>query len=65
MSGKSGERTVDGIGYRKSKDFYREEGDIWTEDGRQWTIKEGLRQNITKLDKAKEALMPLFCPSCG
>jgi len=64
MSGKSGERTVDGIGYRKSKDFYKE-GDIWTEDGRQWTIKEGLRQNITKLDKAKEALMPLFCPSCG
>ena len=64
MSGKSDKRTVDGVGYRKSKDFYKE-GDIWTEDGRQWTIKEGLRQNITKLDKAKEALMPLFCPSCS
>tara|TARA_R110001592_G_scaffold26396_1_gene98906 strand:- start:340 stop:912 length:573 start_codon:yes stop_codon:yes gene_type:complete len=64
MSGKSSERTIDGVGYRKSKEFYKE-GDVWTEDSRQWTIKDGLKQNITKLDKAKEALMPLFCPSCN
>jgi len=64
MSGKSGERTVDGVGYRKSKQFY-EEGDVWEEDGRQWTIKDGLKQNITKLDKAKEVTTPLFCPKCN
>jgi hypothetical protein len=63
VQGKAGERTLNGVGYTKSKEFY-EEGDIWTENGRQWTIKDGIRQNITKLDKAKEAVMPLFCPSC-
>ena len=33
MSGKAGERTVDGIGYTKQQ-IHREEGDIWTENGR-------------------------------
>ena len=64
MSGKADERIVDGVGYRKAKQFH-EEGDIWTEDGRQWTIKDGIKQNITKLDKAKEVITPYFCPSCG
>ena len=64
MSGKADERSTEGIGYTKQQVF-RNEGDVWTEDGRQWTIKDGIKQNITKLDKAKETLMPLFCPSCG
>jgi len=64
MSGKASERTIDGVGYRKTKQFH-EEGDIWTEDGRQWTIKDGIKQNITKLDKAKEAVTPYFCPKCS
>ena len=64
MSGKAGERTIDGVGYRKAKQFH-EEGDVWTEDGRQWTIKDGIKQNITKLDKAKEAVTPYFCPKCN
>tara|TARA_R100001591_G_scaffold73803_3_gene81830 strand:- start:105 stop:683 length:579 start_codon:yes stop_codon:yes gene_type:complete len=52
-------------GYRKSKKRYKE-GDIWEEGGKQWTIKEGIKQNITKLDDAKKALrMPLCCPKCG
>ena len=63
LKGKAGERTVDGIGYTKVNEL-RKEGDIWTENGREWTIKGGLKQNITRLDKAKEALMPMFCPSC-
>ena len=33
--------------------------------GREWTIKDGLKQNITKLDKAKSLAMPMFCPSCN
>jgi len=65
VKGKYGERTTVGIGYQKAKEFHSE-GDIWEEDGRQWTIKNGLKQNITKLDKAKEGIvLPLFCPSCN
>ncbi len=63
MSGKADERTTGGVGYTKQQ-IHRQEGDIWEESGRQWTIKDGLKQNITRLDKAKEALMPMFCPSC-
>ena len=52
-------------GYKKSYKKYNE-GDIWEEDGRKWTIKNGIRQNITKLDQAKKSLrIPLRCPKCG
>jgi len=46
-------KTVDGVGYAKAHVAYKE-GDIWEESGRTWTIKNGLRQNITKLDAAKK-----------
>ncbi len=53
------------IGYQKSYTRY-EEGDIWEESGKTWTIKNGLKQNITKLDSAKKAVrVPLTCPKCG
>jgi|14_taG_2_1085336.scaffolds.fasta_scaffold05557_5 hypothetical protein len=52
-------------GYKKVRSKHKE-GDIWEESGKQWTIKNGLRQNITKLDDAKKALrMPLRCPKCN
>lgn len=58
-------KTVDGIGYQKAYQHH-EEGDVWEENGRQWTIKNGIKQNITKLDAAKKAIqMPLKCPKCG
>lgn len=58
-------KTVDGIGYTKTQVAYKE-GDIWEESGRTWTIKNGIRQNVTKLDSAKKALQtPLACPKCG
>ena len=63
VKGKSGERTSQGIGYTKKEEFYKE-GDIWEVNGRKWTIKDGIKQNITKLDKFKTASVPLFCPSC-
>jgi hypothetical protein len=53
MTGKQGERIAAGVGYSKKHQFH-EEGDVWEEDGRQWTIKNGIKQNITKLDKAKK-----------
>ena len=63
VKGKGTERTSQGIGYTKVQEFYKE-GDIWEENGRKWTIKDGIKQNITKLDKFKKAAVPLFCPSC-
>lgn len=64
MTNKASERTSTGVGFTKV-DIHREEGDVWTEDGREWTIKDGIKQNVTKLDKAKAAAMPMFCPSCN
>jgi len=65
MQGKYGEKTRSSVGFTNPEEFYNE-GDIWESDGRTWTIKEGIKQNITKLDKAKKAhTMPLFCPNCS
>tara|TARA_R110000772_G_scaffold89289_1_gene185067 strand:+ start:121 stop:696 length:576 start_codon:yes stop_codon:yes gene_type:complete len=64
VQGKYGEKTRSSVGFSKKEEFYKE-GDIWEVDGRMWTIKEGIKQNITKLDKAKKAhVMPLLCPNC-
>jgi hypothetical protein len=57
-------KTKVGAGYKKAYKA-RKEGDVWEEDGRTWTIQNGLRQNITKLDTAKNAYkIPLTCPKC-
>jgi uncharacterized C2H2 Zn-finger protein len=65
VTGKVGDRTTKGVGYNKKYEHH-EEGDVWEEGGRTWTIKNGIKQNITKLDKAKKVgKMPLFCPKCG
>jgi len=64
VKGKSGERTGKGIGYTKKQEFHKE-GDTWVENGRTWTIRDGIKENITKLDKFKKAAVPLFCPSCN
>ena len=64
ITGNGNARTTEGVGYTKKYEHYQE-GDIWEENGRKWTIKNGIKQNITKLDKAKKAhVMPLFCPKC-
>ena len=42
------------------------EGDVWVEGRKTWTIKNGIKQTISKLDKIKkEVFMPLCCPNCG
>ena len=56
VQGKYGDKTTVGTGYQKAKEFHNE-GDIWEEDNRTWTIKNGIKQNITKLDKAKENIV--------
>ena len=65
ISGNTDSRSSQGIGYSK-KYTHHKEGDVWEEDGRKWTIKNGVRQNVTKMDKFKKmGKMPLFCPECG
>jgi hypothetical protein len=65
ITGNENARTTEGIGYTK-KHEHHQEGDIWEENGRTWTIKNGLKQNITKMDKFKQmGNLPLFCPECN
>ena len=63
VKGKNSERVTHGIGYTTESTEYNE-GDTWIENNRTWTIKNGIKQNITKLDKFKKVSTPLFCPSC-
>ncbi len=65
ITGNEGARTTEGIGYTKKYEHYVE-GDVWEENGKKWTIKNGLKQNITKMDKFKKmGKTPLFCPECN
>ena len=65
ITGKTGASTGTQIGYNKKTEDYKE-GDIWTEGRKTWTIKNGIKQTISKLDKIKkEVFMPLSCPCCG
>ena len=58
-------KTKEQVGYQKADKRY-EEGDIWEEGGKTWTIKNGIKQNVTRLDAAKKAIrIPLRCPKCG
>lgn len=58
-------KTKEQVGYQKAYKRY-EEGDIWEEGGKTWTIKNGIKQNVTRLDAAKKAIrIPLRCPKCG
>lgn len=64
VQGKHGDKSSVSSGYIKSQEFHVE-GDIWEAGDKTWTIKDGIKQNITKLDKAREAVnFPIFCPSC-
>ena len=58
-------KTKSQTGYKKTSQRHKE-GDIWEDGGKQWTIKDGIKQNVTKLDSAKKAIrLPLRCPKCG
>jgi hypothetical protein len=51
------------VGWRPGMEPTRKEGDVWTGlDDRKWTMKNGIKQTVTKLDSAKT---PWFCPSCN
>ena len=65
VSKKYGEKTSTSIGFTNNTNEVYGEGDTWEEDGKTWTIKDGIKQNVTRLDKARETInFPIFCPSC-
>jgi hypothetical protein len=58
-------KTTTQAGYNKTI-IERKEGDIWEENGKNWTIKNGIKQTITRLDNIKKSLLlPIVCPSCS
>ena len=53
------------VGHVKKEEEHKE-GDIWEEQDKEWTIKNGIKQSHTKLDKIKATIrMPLTCPCCN
>ena len=64
ITGKTGDSTQLQSGWEKDKGVHTE-GDIWEESGKKWTIKNGLKQTVTKLDNIKKLIvLPLCCPNC-
>ena len=65
ITGKTGASTGTQIGYNNKTEDYKE-GDVWTEGRKTWTIKNGIKQTVSKLDVVKkEVHIPLCCPNCG
>ncbi len=65
ITGNAGGSTGVQVGYSKQSQDYTE-GDIWEENGKQWTIKNGIKQTLTKFDKLKKmVVLPLCCPKCN
>lgn len=64
ITGKSGDRTQVLSGYEKQS-YDHKEGDVWEDSGRTWTIKNGIKQTVSKQDKLKRlVVIPLACPCC-
>jgi len=65
ITNNAGNSTGTQIGYSKQQQDYQE-GDVWEENGKQWTIKNGIKQTITKLDRFKKLVaIPISCPHCN
>lgn len=65
VKGKHADKSSTSVGFTKGQEGPHSEGDIWTEGDKTWTIKDGIKQNVTKLDAARQTVnFPIFCPSC-
>jgi transposase-like protein len=62
---KSGDKTGVQVGY--TADYVEhKEGDVWEERGKKWTIKNGLKQTVTRFDSIKKKIFtPIVCPNCN
>ena len=65
ISKKAGDKTGVQVGY--TADYVeRKEGDVWEERGKQWTIKNGIKQTVTRFDAIKKQIFtPISCPNCN
>jgi len=62
---KAGDKTGVQVGYNTDY-IERKEGDVWEERGKKWTIKNGLKQTITRFDNIKKKIFtPIACPNCN
>jgi bacterioferritin-associated ferredoxin len=58
-------KTTTQIGYTKIQ-AERKEGDVWEEGGKNWTLKNGIKQTVTRFDDLKKVItLPLACPKCS
>lgn len=65
ITGNTNDRTQVQAGWENNKQDHKE-GDVWLENGKKWTIRNGIKQTVTKLDNIKQlTLMPLTCPRCN
>ena len=65
ITGNSSASTGIQIGYKTKQKNYKE-GDVWKEGRKTWTIKNGIKQTISKLDSIKkEVFVPLCYPKCS
>lgn len=62
---KAGDKTGVQVGY--TADYVeRKEGDEWEERGKKWTIKNGIKQTVTRFDAIKKQIFtPITCPNCN
>ena len=65
ISKKAGDKTGVQVGY--TADYVeRKEGDVWEERGKKWTIKNGIKQTVTRFDAIKKQIFtPITCPNCN
>jgi len=58
-------KTTTQVGYTKAH-IDHQEGDVWEEDGKKWTLKNGIKQTVTRFDEIKKVInLPLSCPKCS
>ena len=58
-------KTTTQVGYNKAY-VDRKEGDVWEEDGKKWTLKNNIKQTVTRFDSLKKAInLPISCPNCN
>ena len=64
LTDKAGDRTQIQAGWDKHNETHID-GDIWEDSGKRWTMKNGIKQTVTKLDEIKKlVVLPLICPNC-
>jgi hypothetical protein len=65
ITGNTANNTRIQAGYSNKKAQHTE-GDTWEENGKTWTIKNGIKQTVTKHDVLRAMVeFPLTCPECN